>query len=512
MSSNNKYYCWVITLSSFFINFNSWGFNASFTIFLTYFLNKPNATLTKLDLSFITGIAFGLGQLLSPLVLWALANMKTRKKYNIVILIGSVLLSLSYIVPSFNIQNKALAYIFLGCVQGFGIGLVYIPSSVLIPAWFDGKNIDNLGIATGISMCGTGAGGVVYALVSNKLIQWDVLMTLRILGTVSGVCCAIVGLFCREPEIESSANDTEIQSFKSLEKEKEKEKENDKRLVIFEKSLLKKEIICVIVFIMISNFANSILLFSLTPFATNYLHMTNSQASLASILTNIGSIIGRPLFGKLSDFYGIFNLTILYSMISTILVFAFWLVSSDKISFYILCFFFGNFISCAGVSPNPISISIISHSNAVNFNTIYSASWFLTGIVSIFSVPLIMYLDKPFNQIFIGSLFSIDAIVLLIAREVKIKSVEKYKIVSTSEEHNVETPGTLYEENIIIPPGPIEHLTLEGVTPVHEGSVDYFSFKPTENHQTSDDKQADPNDRNVRVRKYFKRMFKPKCV
>ncbi|KAF5095613.1 hypothetical protein DV451_004605 [Geotrichum candidum] len=494
--SKDTGYAWLIMLASFLINACSWGINSSFSVFLADFLNNssyPGAT--ALDYNFITGLAYGLGQGGSPFAI-ALCNYVPHR---VVVLIGAACIAASFIGGSF-VSTIGQLYVTLGLLQGVGIFLVYIPSNSLVACWFDKK----LGLANGVSMAGSGLGGVVFTLVAQHIVDTSgVRSSMRILGIVSSVGCAVTALLCKKFPTDSEAA---VESCDAP-VEPVKEKVVDKRM------MKRVDLWCIIVWTAISCFANAIVLFSITSYGRSSLGVTPSQSSIASSVTSVGSIVGRPLLGVLLDLQGNFNISLLYTILAAMFVFALWIPCPNFIALCVLCFLLGNFLSASAVSPSPMAMSVLG--NDVSFLAVYGAIWFVTGVFCIFSVPAVMALRRDYgaphsyflySQIFTGCLFLLAFGLLLISREYKVRLVlldqAKEQADKSNEQHEVgtpDTPGTLFDYPLW---NKEEHaISLDGETPVEHEAVDYFSVKPTKVEPLEPPKPELPN--------YFSRMFYP---
>ncbi|KAF5093441.1 hypothetical protein D0Z00_004062 [Geotrichum galactomycetum] len=487
-------YAWVIMLASFLINACSWGINSSFSVFLADFLNNssyPGAT--ALDYNFITGLAFGLGQAGSPFAI-ALCNYVPHR---VVVLIGAACIAASFIGGSF-VSTIGQLYVTLGLLQGVGIFLVYIPSSSLVPGWFDKK----LGLANGVAMAGSGLGGVVFTLAAQHIIDTSgVRSSMRILGIVASVGCAVTALLCKKFPMDSdvTVSDAPVEPVK--------EKVVDKRM------MKRVDLWCIISWTAISCFANAIVLFTITSYGRSSLGVTASQSSIASSVTSVGSIVGRPLLGLLLDLQGQFNMTLLYTMLAAVFVFGLWIPCPNFIALCVLCFLLGNFLSASAVSPSPMTMSVVG--NDVSFLAVYGAIWFVTGIFCIFSVPAVMALRRDYgaphsyflySQIFTGCLFLLAFGLLLISREYKVRLVlldqAKEQADKSNEQQEVGTPGTpgtLFDYPML---NKKEHEgSLDGETPVEHEAHDYFSVKPVKVESLAPVKPELPS--------YFSRMFYP---
>ena len=78
-------------------------------------------------------------------------------------LIACVSLVLSTLVP-LKVPLLMLTY---GLMGGFGFGMVYLPSVVIVGYYFEKKRA----LATGIAVCGSGVGCFAFAPLANFLLE-----------------------------------------------------------------------------------------------------------------------------------------------------------------------------------------------------------------------------------------------------------------------------------------------------------------------------------------------------
>ena len=82
-----------------------------------------------------------------------------------------------------------------GLAFGFGMGFLFVASVGIVPQWFDKKR----SFASSISAAGSGIGGLVYSLATNRMIQSIGLgWAFRILAIVCGIVNVISALLLRD--------------------------------------------------------------------------------------------------------------------------------------------------------------------------------------------------------------------------------------------------------------------------------------------------------------------------
>ena len=110
---------------------------------------------------------------------------------------GVLALSGGLISVSFAHKTWQL-YLSQGVSVGVGIGFVYVPSITVLSQWFSKKR----SLANGITAAGPGVGGVIFSLVTGKIIEKiSVEWSLRITGlTAFRMNCLAVALDNPRPE------------------------------------------------------------------------------------------------------------------------------------------------------------------------------------------------------------------------------------------------------------------------------------------------------------------------
>lgn len=156
-------YGWVCCLCVTLIMFSTWGCNSAFGVFLAFYLsNSSFAGANKYDYALIAGITVFFAQGLPPIVmiLMRVFGFKAPMYF------GIVLMCAGFVLASYSTKLWQL-YLTQGVMSGIAISLIFAPATTVLPGWFLKKR----SFAMGLSLVGTGAGGVVYSLAVNKLIE-----------------------------------------------------------------------------------------------------------------------------------------------------------------------------------------------------------------------------------------------------------------------------------------------------------------------------------------------------
>ncbi|KAG0303378.1 hypothetical protein BGZ98_006712 [Dissophora globulifera] len=184
---------WAVVFGAFMIQFCLWGFNFSWGVFQEFYIRNnifPGATLSQLTWS--GAISTASVFLTTPFQ----SSMVVRFGLRPVIVTGILISGLGMILASFA-KTVWQLYLTQGFMYGIGAGMALFTSVAVPVQWFDKRR----GLATGITVAGSGTGGAVLAPLNRYLItklgyQW----ALRIMGIMAiTVVCSV--LFCIRPRI-----------------------------------------------------------------------------------------------------------------------------------------------------------------------------------------------------------------------------------------------------------------------------------------------------------------------
>ncbi|QEU60734.1 hypothetical protein KDRO_D04280 [Kluyveromyces lactis] len=297
-------YGWVITFAFFLYNFCTWGANAGYAVYLATYLSRdvfPGGG--KLDYAAIGGLAFGVGLLFAPVIIYFSRNYGVH----VVIGLGIFCQCAALLLAAFS---KKLWQIYLtqGLLISFGLALICIPSMGLIPQWFRKRRT----LAAGIGAGGSGLGGIIFNLGMQKIIEvksvkWALIVQCIIctsLGTL-----ALILTKTRNQHIHGSAEQT--QPLGAAFKE---------HIGVFK--VVGMWALCSWVSFTMLGYV--ILLYSLSAF-TQSLGYDPKEGSYVSCMISVGSLIGRPLIGHMADRYGPITVGALVNLVVAILCWAMWI-------------------------------------------------------------------------------------------------------------------------------------------------------------------------------------------
>jgi len=112
-----------------------------------------------------------------------------------VTLVGSVLSSLGFLLTAFS-QSLEVVYFTCGILAGFGLSLNYVAALVIVAYYFDTKR----SLATGIAVCGSGIGTLVFAPFIEYLISYYGWRGAMIILSGCFLNMAVCGMFFRDLE------------------------------------------------------------------------------------------------------------------------------------------------------------------------------------------------------------------------------------------------------------------------------------------------------------------------
>lgn len=282
----------------------------SFGVYLSEYLSSGLFTEARpLDYGFIGGFNFAFAMLLAPLATY----LTRRFGKNSVLLCGSVLQCSGYVTASFATKIWHL-YLSQGLLVGCGIGFIIIPSMAILSQWFSRRR----SLANGISSAGSGIGGVILTWGTGSMIRsLGLAWALRTTGLVTLAANITATIFIRDRN--HQIRPTQL---------------------AFDITLLRRyEVILLLLWAFISMFGYITLLFSLSDFAIS-ISLSRSQATDIVGFLNLGTAVGRPVIGILSDRFSRTNTAAVLTLVCGLICFALWLPATSfglTVFFALLC-------------------------------------------------------------------------------------------------------------------------------------------------------------------------------
>ncbi|KAH9951079.1 MFS general substrate transporter [Amylocystis lapponica] len=187
---------WIFCASSFVLELMVWGFSFSYGIFQNFYTSHPPfqddsfvaisaVGTTCIALQYATAIFLSFAVVRFP------DYVKTSMWCGLGLSAGSLLLS--------SFATKVWHLILLqGICVGLGGGLLYFPVVLMLSQWF----VQRRGLAVGLVFSGSGAGGFLFPLILNALLErvgfrWTLRIWALALCTIAGI--ALLGVNPRLP-------------------------------------------------------------------------------------------------------------------------------------------------------------------------------------------------------------------------------------------------------------------------------------------------------------------------
>ncbi|KAI4644046.1 uncharacterized protein J4E78_009829, partial [Alternaria triticimaculans] len=335
-------YGWVCVAACFTINCFTWGTVSAYGIYLSHYLADdifPEASAW--DYAFIGGFNFAIAMLVAPFV----TVFCRRSGTHVVMCCGLVLQLGGFIAASFATQIWQL-HLSQGVLIGSGIGFLYIPCLPVLSQWFDRKR----SLANGISAAGSGVGGAAFTWGTEAIIErFSIGWALRITGIIAFVANLTATVFIRDRN-------------KAI---------RPSQLGFDTKLLRRYEVVLLLAWVFISMLGYIVLLFSLSDFALS-IGLSRSQATDIIGLLNVGTAIGRPIIGILSDRWSRIDTAGALTLLCGLSCFAFWLPATSyalTVFFAILC---GAIVGVFWMTIGPLCVEV---AGIENLQSLLSLSW-----------------------------------------------------------------------------------------------------------------------------------------
>lgn len=282
----------------------------AYGIYLSHYLAEDLFhEATTWDYAFIGGFNFAIAMVVAP----AVTVLCRKFGIHSIMCCGLLFQLAGFISASFSHRIWQL-HISQGVLIGCGVGFLYIPCLPVLSQWFDKRR----SLANGISAAGSGVGGAAFAWGSEAIIQrFGIAWALRITGLLAFTANTIATIFIRDRN-------------KAI---------RPSQLGFDTKLLRRGDVLLLLAWAFISMLGYIVLLFSLSDFALS-IGLSRSQATDMIGLLNMGTAIGRPIIGIISDRWSRIDTAGALTLLCGVACFAFWLPSTSyglTIFFVILC-------------------------------------------------------------------------------------------------------------------------------------------------------------------------------
>jgi len=279
----------------------------SYGVYLSYYLSSSHfPTATPMDYAFIGGLIFGCALLFSPL--WTILTREVGRK--LVMTGGCFLMAAGFVTASFATEPWQL-YLSQGAAVGMGMGAIFIPSVQVVPQWF----LRRRSLAGGIASAGSGFGGLAFALATDAMIRKiSLAWSLRI----TGIICLVANLIGTALIRDRNAQVKPPQ-------------------LGFATHLLRRyDCLLLLAWAFTNVLGYIVILYSVSSYAVQIAGLTQAQAGILTAVLNLGTGIGRPAAGLISDRFGRILVAACITLACAASVFAIWIPAT---SYGVLIFF-----------------------------------------------------------------------------------------------------------------------------------------------------------------------------
>ncbi|KAI9365323.1 major facilitator superfamily domain-containing protein [Pilaira anomala] len=195
---------WLAVFGGFCGMVAEYGVNYTWGVFLNHY-NEEIYPGKMNELSWIGSICVALFFIIGPVNEWVTSKLGYTK----MLAIGNILCPLALMLASISHEIWHL-YLTQGVMFGIGASFVFFPCLAAPQQWFTTRR----GLAVGLSMCGSGVGGLIFsnicqAAISNLDYRW----ALRIAGFVCFAFMLVATILVKPP---SNAAPAKQETFKEL--------------------------------------------------------------------------------------------------------------------------------------------------------------------------------------------------------------------------------------------------------------------------------------------------------
>ncbi|ODV86784.1 hypothetical protein CANARDRAFT_195736 [[Candida] arabinofermentans NRRL YB-2248] len=415
-------YAWIICAAETLMMISTWGATTSFGIYISYWMNNnyfDSAPAVNYALS--TSIILFLAQAMAPLAILCGNVIGLRPT----MIFGSIIHFTGFLLCSFSKKLWQL-YLTQGVLIGFGFSFMFNPGMLVFAGWFSKRRA----FASGICIAGAGAGGMVFTLAGQKMIErtGNTSWPIRMIGIIVFTINFSVSFVIREriPKVRE-------RTWESVKKQ---------CAIIFNFEVLKFwPFWSISLWIGTGIISFIVITYSLASFATFIGLSTTTGAHLTAVFNGCQAI-GRPILGLTGDKFGRINLALCLNIFVTILILAFWINCTDFISLLLFAIVSGLVTGWCQV----LNQAILPDSIPINlFPSAWSFQNIILGSFCRFSEVVALKLrqknmSKPFlhAQLFAGILVIGSFFFLVPVREWKVRGLIRSRLDQTEKELKVE--------------------------------------------------------------------------
>lgn len=247
-------------------------------------------------------------------------------------LIGIAIQTAGFIGASFASRIWHL-YLSQGVLLGVGLGFIFVPCSPILSQWFQKRR----SLATGISSAGSGVGGLIFsfgiqAMIDNISVAWS----FRIIAVMCGSMNLLAVAFIRNRN----------------------EKIRPPQLGFDTKLLVRYDVLLLLMWGFISMLGYIALLYSLPNFAAS-INLSKSQGAAIGAFLNVGTAVGRPMVGFVSDKFGRIQTSCIFTLLCGLSCFAIWIPARNYGVTILFALVSGAFVGVFWMTVAPIAAEVV---------------------------------------------------------------------------------------------------------------------------------------------------------
>lgn len=413
-------YGWWVVFASFLSHFIVNGSIYTFGVFLQHYSND----LFKGKASFTTLSFVGTLQSSSMSLFGLLSGVLTDKLgYKTTLFMGNFLLTLGLAIASLSQQVWSL-FLSHGLLCGIGASLVYFPIVSAPSHWFWQRR----GLALGVAVAGSGAGGLVLSPAIETLIDSiGVRWTLRFLAFTSFLIVTIVGLLLRLPpqyEIKQQRKKSDSTAVQSIEAGLEKPTTLKGTILKLFKDRRFVLLLCMGFLVSLGYLAP----FYLLPSYAVKIGLSSWQGALVGGVLSGASAFGRIGIGFSADYVGHINGLALCLAMSAISCAILWPIALNLGLLMTFAIIYGVFVGGFTALLPVVYADLFGVDDLATVTGIQNTSF---GITTLVGTPIVTAIANGSGNFILASIFSgvmiflaataVGIIRLSISRSLKIK-------------------------------------------------------------------------------------------
>lgn len=283
-----------------------------------------------------------------------------------------------------------LGFAILGGISG---SLIWTSTIATIGHWFSARR----GIATGLATTAGGFGGIIFPLLIERLMpQLGYSRTICVLALIAAFS-SFVGILLMSTRISSTADKSPIFDIAGF-------KDPTFSLTVAAIFMIDLAVVLPPAY--------------LTSYALHHGFSSTLSYQLLAFL-NATTVIGRGLPGFIADKWGRFNVMIISSIVSTIMILSLWMFAEDNLALLVTFTVLFGIFSGTAYSLTPVCVAQLCQQE--NYATRYGTAYGLVSFATLIGNPLagaILGPGKNYKSLIglCGGVYAASAILFVLAR------------------------------------------------------------------------------------------------